>query len=490
MKKPNAFLARLRESVALILLSAFLLTFVALSPANAQTKKNSISSKSNVQSKLVGTPLGAPLWDQSQYDLNNGWMLSNMVVGENFQLVSPRRVTSATIWLGDDAINDNGVLDSFSGTMGVAIYSDNSNLPSAVLHSFTITPTLTDLGTQSGSGGDVFRADLQFPTTVNLAAGSYWIAFHEGAWESGDDLSPVYALTTNATFGSYTTGAFPTAPPSDWQLLYLNSDVAFTLNGAAAWDQTTTTNNPGVDITNFEVKDDFVVSTTTTLTGFTVPLTDDAVNDNGSLDTFGGVLGWTIYSDVPNASGAPVASGNATPLLVDTGVQTSSGSDIVRAEVSFASNVVLPPGTYWLGIREGANFDPADGSIVHWAFTTGINGQMPEIGLLPPPPNVGFLGIPDVAFGLWSLAPTAANVSVGGRVVNQSGFGVGNAIVTMARPDGTTTSVRSNNFGNFVFRDVVVGETYLISASAKRMTFDPQVVSVSDSVSDVTIVGR
>jgi len=69
------------------------------------------------------------------------------------------------------------------------------------------------------------------------------------------------------------------------------------------------------------------------------------------------------------------------------------------------------------------------------------------------------------------IVPTAAHVSVGGRVVTASGMGIGKAAVTLMSPDGQMRTVLTSPFGFYHFDDVEVGFTYVLSVAAKRYTF-------------------
>jgi CSLREA domain-containing protein len=91
-----------------------------------------------------------------------------------------------------------------------------------------------------------------------------------------------------------------------------------------------------------------------------------------------------------------------------------------------------------------------------------------------------------------ALAPTAANVSVSGRVVTANGSGISNAIVTLTDKHGNTLTKRTNTFGNFRFDEIPVGETYIISVDSKRFRFDPasQVLTVSDELTDVNFIAN
>ncbi len=86
------------------------------------------------------------------------------------------------------------------------------------------------------------------------------------------------------------------------------------------------------------------------------------------------------------------------------------------------------------------------------------------------------------------LAPTAANVSVGGRVTEFSGGGIYGARVTIVDQQGVVRSARTNPFGYFRFDEIAVGETYVLEVRHKSFVFIPQVISVTDDILDLNIV--
>ncbi len=85
-------------------------------------------------------------------------------------------------------------------------------------------------------------------------------------------------------------------------------------------------------------------------------------------------------------------------------------------------------------------------------------------------------------------APTAASVSVAGRVSNLAGNGVRGAIVSLLDQNGQTRTTRTNAFGYYNFEEIEAGATIVLSVSAKRFTFAPQVVVVSDSIDKLDFV--
>jgi len=94
------------------------------------------------------------------------------------------------------------------------------------------------------------------------------------------------------------------------------------------------------------------------------------------------------------------------------------------------------------------------------------------------------------AFVCTPFAPTAAGVSISGRVVDGGGNGLGGVILTLTDSAGQARLGRSNSFGYFQIDDVPAGQTYFLTAQSKRYTFDPQVLSVQDEVVDVVITAQ
>jgi len=87
--------------------------------------------------------------------------------------------------------------------------------------------------------------------------------------------------------------------------------------------------------------------------------------------------------------------------------------------------------------------------------------------------------------GFWTpdpLAPTAANVSISGRVTTPEGYGLSNAIVLVTLQDGATRIARSNPFGNYAIDGIEAGQTVIVMVSSKRFQFPTQVVNLTDNV--------
>lgn len=84
-----------------------------------------------------------------------------------------------------------------------------------------------------------------------------------------------------------------------------------------------------------------------------------------------------------------------------------------------------------------------------------------------------------------NLAPSAANVSVGGRILTSGGNGISNARVSITDQTGETQTVLTSSFGYFRFDEIPAGETYVLSVRHKRYQFDSQVLTVLEEIQNV-----
>ena len=94
--------------------------------------------------------------------------------------------------------------------------------------------------------------------------------------------------------------------------------------------------------------------------------------------------------------------------------------------------------------------------------------------------------------GFWQpqFAPTAAGVSVSGRVSIEGGRGLRNVLVILTDQQGVTRRAITGSFGYYRFDDVVAGQTYVIAVSSKRFQFSPRIVTVNDAVVDLDFVAE
>ena len=86
-----------------------------------------------------------------------------------------------------------------------------------------------------------------------------------------------------------------------------------------------------------------------------------------------------------------------------------------------------------------------------------------------------------------AFAPTAANISISGRILSANGTGIFRAQVSITGTNGETRTAISNSLGYYEFSEIAVGQTYVITALHKRYQFEPptRVLNVTEELTNV-----
>ncbi len=81
----------------------------------------------------------------------------------------------------------------------------------------------------------------------------------------------------------------------------------------------------------------------------------------------------------------------------------------------------------------------------------------------------------------------AASVTIGGRAVTAGGRGISKVRISLTDASGNVRTVSTSSFGYYSFTGVGTGQTYTLTARAKRATFanSPQVVFISGARGDL-----
>ena len=173
-------------------------------------------------------------------------------------------------------------------------------------------------------------------------------------------------------------------------------------------------------------------------------------------------------------------------LTTYCGGTTSCGTATFAVEVLNTSNVLLQTlytittlpdtntNTGWT--TNFANLSAYAGQTIRIRFRTTVTES------LDGPGRIEIDGVSANAF-----VPTAANVSVGGRVSTDEGAGISRVSVTLTNSAGVSRSVTTNTFGYYNFTDVLSGDTYIIAVNNKKYLFSdsPRVVNVQNDLADI-----
>ncbi len=146
----------------------------------------------------------------------------------------------------------------------------------------------------------------------------------------------------------------------------------------------------------------------------------------------------------------------------------------------------------------GANAITGSGTVFKLTFVTHPSAQFNTFSLLTFQNvffyNLGgeFANVPHNG-RITLIGPTAAEVSVSGRILNPEGRGVTNATVTVSGGSlAAPRVVSTGRSGGYSFAGLTAGETYVITAVARRYAFasPTRVVTMFDNLTDVDFVAE
>jgi hypothetical protein len=103
----------------------------------------------------------------------------------------------------------------------------------------------------------------------------------------------------------------------------------------------------------------------------------------------------------------------------------------------------------------------------------------------PNPVTLASAGAPNMAMHivLVGSGPTAAGVSISGRVLTSGGGGLTNATVALTDSTGQTRTTRTSSFGYYLFDDLSAGQSYVITVNSKRYSYASHLVTANGVIS-------
>ena len=148
--------------------------------------------------------------------------------------------------------------------------------------------------------------------------------------------------------------------------------------------------------------------------------------------------------------------------------------------------------TLTVAAQSGGGFEITDG-IVAGSAGSSSNGDVQVDGLTGQPLATGSLSFGTITLtsGFWTFngfAPTAAHVTIAGRVVDPTGNGLPNAILYMHTQDGLLRLARSSPFGYYQFEGIAAGQTVLITVKSKRFSYASRTVNVAEDIVDLDFI--
>jgi parallel beta-helix repeat protein len=128
--------------------------------------------------------------------------------------------------------------------------------------------------------------------------------------------------------------------------------------------------------------------------------------------------------------------------------------------------------------------DPRFVSVSNYRLQSGSPAINAALNPYTQPDDYDFIPRPqgvasDIGAFEFQFAPTAATVSVSGRVLSARGRGVSNAVVHLTNQNGEIQTTRTNSFGYYTFQQVAAGESYVFNVYSKRYQFNTQVITLT-----------
>lgn len=186
------------------------------------------------------------------------------------------------------------------------------------------------------------------------------------------------------------------------------------------------------------------------------------------------------YSSLRTGNYATLLTGDATTSFTDNNtfafIRTDANNKVVVVmnNGTTSNTATIPGGTYY---ANGTTLTDQLGSssfAPNASYT--VSGGTITITL---PARSGAI--------LSNLAPTGANASVRGRVLNVKRLGIANISVTLTDNQGNTRRTATEALGEYSFDEVESGATYIVTVNSKRYRFTrpTRIISVNEDVNDV-----
>jgi CSLREA domain-containing protein len=234
--------------------------------------------------------------------------------------------------------------------------------------------------------------------------------------------------------------------------------------------------------------------------GGTLSLTNSTVSGNSAF-TGGGIrndfgpLNLTsvtiAFNTASNVGG--VSNNGGTANLLNTIVARNTGGDFsgtIAAGSSF-NLIGVDPMLAPLANNGGATQTHAllaGSPAIDQGISSGSSGtDQRGAGFLRPADNQTIMNATggdgaDIGAFEVQVAPTAATVSISGRVTTMNGRGIMNVRLSLTDSEGEVRTAITTSFGYYRFDDVQAGETYILSATGKHYTFSQplQVLNINE----------
>jgi len=242
-----------------------------------------------------------------------------------------------------------------------------------------------------------------------------------------------------------------------------------------------------------------------TSSGANVTITNSTITTNTSAQGGGIIaLGGSGPLTFGNTVIAANTAGTSPEIHNSSGTVTSAGNNHIGDSAGDSTSTNFPI-TYIAG--DVVNVNPLLGALVNnggmmptrlptagsLLINTGNNALATAAGLTLDQRGAARIVTTTVDKGateFGGVAPTAAGVTIGGRVTDLNGLGISKVLVSMTDQQGSTRTAITNPFGYYRFDEVPSGATFVMSLIAKRYTFAPRIITTGDDALDLDFTAQ
>lgn len=429
-------------------------------------------------------PAGLPAY--LIYNGTGGGQRNSNTTIMNNQLVNYSQSGIFNVFADNITISGNTISQTASRTTGLSaiqvLLADGSNTVSQnTIRDHSTTSSFIGLDVQGSVGTLSVSANRIF--NIDNSTGSSFVFI--GMWIQGN--SPAFA----ATLVNNMISIVPSTPSSQLILGIRDSRTAGSLdmnhNSVLLGGTATGTNS-------WTFRRDAGAATTASLIGNLLfnNRTGGGVDHFAIGDQSAGAGSWSSdYNIFVGTSSTPAnffdygTSASGTPVDFATwktgppARDANSLASVAGAGPFNVANMFVSPND--LHLRVVGN-NPAINAGTNTGLTTDFDGQ-----------ERPFNGAYDIGADEVQSVPTAADVSIGGRISNNNGQGIRNIRVTIS--GGNLSEQRTaltGSFGYFRFDGLRAGQTYVVHVSGKRYVFaeSSRVVTLVDDLADIDFVGQ
>jgi uncharacterized delta-60 repeat protein len=240
------------------------------------------------------------------------------------------------------------------------------------------------------------------------------------------------------------------------------------------------------------------------------------LNPDGSIDsTFNPNASNIVYSLAIQSDGKIVVGGRFTQIDGQTrnyiarltnDTAALNNFNVYSTYITFVRNGAAPlfdKVTFEYSTNGGATYTSLGTAFPQPVVSGGLAYHLPPNINLPTGQNLlvrargfykagmynGSYSIEEHVKQVYFFGPTAASVSIRGRVLTaiNGGIGLSRALVLLTDGAGNVRIARTNTFGYFRFDEVEAGDTYVLTVSSKRYQYDPRVLFVTQELTDLEI---